>query len=73
MKKKFGRALRGITADIAAAPDISDSNSDGGNGVQRMVVSRSNGLRHHDDDRFGYEKEKWEEMEEEEKEGVKKY
>ena len=59
MKKKFGRALTRITADIAAAPDLSDSNSDMGISVGPEDGQISVRCRHEGVERFGYEKEIW--------------
>lgn len=59
MKKKFDRALTRITADIAAAPDLSDSNSDMGISVDPEDGQISVRCRHKDVERFGYEKEIW--------------
>lgn len=73
MKKKFGRALTKITADIAAAPDLSDSNSDMGISVGPEDGQISVRCRHEGVERFGYEKEIWDQVEEEGKNGGTKY
>lgn len=76
MKKKFGKALTMITADIVAAPDLSDSNSDIGMSLQpgdAQLTASKICHSHVGDDRFGYGLELWKQMEEESKVGGTKY
>ena len=65
MKKKFDRALTRINADIAAAPDLSDSNSDMGVSADPGDGQMSVRCRHEGVERFGYEKEIWDQLKEE--------